>query len=116
MNSQLSPVRPPSNQGCVGDESGMDQSEEVRAQEEIEADTLNLEEEHFGKRQARVARQPNAPTKAEIDAHYPIHAEYRDWCPHCVAGKAFRTSIGLTPTKNDDDQMCPIIVSYDHRK
>ena len=38
-----------------------------------------------------VAGTPQAPTKPEVDAHYPLHAEYRDWCPHCVAGKAMST-------------------------
>ena len=28
------------------------------------------------------------PTKAEIAEHYPLHLHYRDWCKHCVAGKA----------------------------
>ena len=34
-----------------------------------------------------IARRPQSPTKAEIAAHYPLHADYREWCPHCVAGK-----------------------------
>ena len=38
-----------------------------------------------------MARRPQAPTKAEVDAHFPLHAEYRDWCPHCVAGKGMST-------------------------
>ena len=38
-------------------------------------------------RTPKVARKPRTPTRAEIDAHYPLHADYRDWCPHCVAGK-----------------------------
>ena len=27
------------------------------------------------------------PTKAEIEAHFPLHLEYRSWCKHCVHGK-----------------------------
>ena len=38
-----------------------------------------------------MARRPQAPTKAEVDAHFPLHAEYRDWCPHCVAGRGMST-------------------------
>ena len=26
-------------------------------------------------------------TKAEVDAHYPLHADFRSWCKYCVAGK-----------------------------
>ena len=43
-------------------------------------------------RPARVAKQPNAPTKAEIESHLPLHAEYRDWCPSCVYGKGISHS------------------------
>ena len=38
-------------------------------------------------RQPRIARRPHAPTKAEVVAHTILHAEYRDWCPHCVHGR-----------------------------
>ena len=31
-------------------------------------------------RAPKIARRPGVPTKAEIDAHYPMHAEFRDWC------------------------------------
>ena len=38
-------------------------------------------------RNPRVARVPAAPTKAMILAHEVHHADYREWCAHCVAGK-----------------------------
>ena len=38
-------------------------------------------------RDPRVARAPAAPTKAMVAAHEVHHADYREWCPHCVAGK-----------------------------
>ena len=38
-------------------------------------------------RNPRVARIPAAPTKAMILAHEVHHADYREWCAHCVAGK-----------------------------
>ena len=38
-------------------------------------------------RDPKVARRPAMPTKAMILAHEVHHADYRDWCPHCVAGK-----------------------------
>ena len=38
-------------------------------------------------RRPQIARRPNAPTKAEIEEHLPLHLEYRSWCPHCFAGK-----------------------------
>ena len=46
------------------------------------------EEEEIGEaRKPRIARVPKTPTRADIEAHFPLHVEYRDWCPHCVAGR-----------------------------
>ena len=28
------------------------------------------------------------PTDKEVEEHYMHHAEFRQWCPHCVKGKA----------------------------
>ena len=38
-------------------------------------------------RNPKVARKPNAPTKAMVLAREVHHADYREWCDHCVAGK-----------------------------
>ena len=38
-------------------------------------------------RRPRVARRRQMPTKAEYDSHMTLHADYRDWCPDCVAGR-----------------------------
>jgi hypothetical protein len=38
-------------------------------------------------RQPKVGRRPMAPTKAEVEEHYPLHLNYRSWCEHCRAGK-----------------------------
>ena len=39
-------------------------------------------------RQPKVGRRPMAPTKAEVEEHYPLHLNYRSWCEHCRAGKS----------------------------
>ena len=44
-------------------------------------------EDEAAARNPRVARRPDAPTKAMVLAHELHHADYRDWCDHCVAGK-----------------------------
>ena len=31
--------------------------------------------------------EPRAPSQKEIDEHNLTHANYRSWCPHCVAGR-----------------------------
>ena len=45
-----------------------------------------IEDEEVARR-LRIARRPQMPAKAEVDAHMVLHAEYRDWCPDCVAGR-----------------------------
>ena len=45
------------------------------------------DEETMESRAPKIASRPHVPTKAEIDAHFPLHAEFRDWCRFCVAGK-----------------------------
>ncbi len=45
------------------------------------------DEENGESRAPKIASRPYIPTKAEIDAHYPLHAEYRSWCKFCVEGK-----------------------------
>ena len=47
-----------------------------------------IEDEEVARR-PRIARRPQMPTKAEVDAHMVLHADYRDWCPDCVAGRGF---------------------------
>ena len=44
--------------------------------------------EDFEVRKHRTANKPILPTKSEIEEHFPLHLQYRSWCPHCVAGKA----------------------------
>ena len=44
-------------------------------------------DEIYEARNPRVARRPIAPTKAMREAHQVHHADYREWCEHCVAGK-----------------------------
>ena len=88
-------------------------------------------EEENRARVPRVARRPVAPTKKEVEEHYPLHVEYRDWCEHCVAGRgmsaqhkqqiADKELLGhtidmdyafITPEQEDED-MCPVLVAYD---
>ena len=84
-------------------------------------------------RKPRVGRVPITPTKADLEEHLPLHLEYREWCPHCVAGKSTgeqhrsrqeEEALGSTvsvdyafmvPEEQEQD-MCPILVAYDHSK
>ena len=75
-----------------------------------------------------------APTQAEIDDHYPLHLNYRSWCPHCRAGKmrlnphmrekSDGESLGITvhadyafmgPSETEED-MQPCLIIYDESK
>ena len=50
-------------------------------------DDLEDDAEEVTARNPRVAKRPAAPTKAMVLAHEVHHADYREWCAHCVAGK-----------------------------
>ena len=85
-------------------------------------------------RAPKIASRPNAPTKAEIEAHYPLHAEYRNWCKFCVAGKGTsrqhragdpsEETIGVTISvdycfmvpEEAEEGMDAILVAYDDKK
>ena len=130
VNSQCSPLSPTIESGHAG-AGGIETSQTgAQGEDKDKTDEFLADAEV---RTARVARQPNAPTKYEIEQHLPLHAEYRDWCPHCVAGKGIshqhRTHSGDEPlgntvscdyafmTKEDEsDQMCPVLLAYDHQK
>ena len=45
-----------------------------------------LEEEDEECRVPVVIPRPIAPTKAQLDEHFPLHLHYRSWCKACVFG------------------------------
>ena len=78
-----------------------------------------------------IARKPKGPSKADIDAHYPMHTDYREWCSHCVHGKGMsnqhrQDKSGLEPIgttvsmdylfmvpEEIDDTMDAVLLMYD---
>ena len=82
----------------------------------------------------RIAGRPYTPTKAEIDAHFPLHAEYRSWCRFCVEGKAVsrphyakdpeEEQLGITIScdycfwtpEEREEEMDALLVAYDSAK
>ena len=36
----------------------------------------------------RIKKVVKKPTAEEVDRHMATHIPFRDWCPHCVAGKS----------------------------
>ena len=58
----------------------------------------------------KVASRPYQPTKAEREAHEITHLPYRNWCPHCVAGKG----VSSPHFKSDGEEPIGIEVSMDY--
>ena len=67
--------------------------------------------EGFEVRKHKIGRRPTLPTKAEIDAHYPLHLNYTSWCKHCVYGKAMSNQ---HVAKDDDDEQLGITWNADY--
>ena len=101
--------------------------------EEIVIDGEEKKEE-VEMRKPRIGVRPVAPTKAEMEAHYPLHLEYRSWCAHCRAGKARlaphlcepadREKLGITVSCNyasmgseeKDENIQPSLIIFDDDK
>ena len=85
-------------------------------------------------RAPKVAPRPYVPTKAEVEAHFPLHAEFRSWCKYCVEGKSVsrlhqrgdptEELIGVTigidycfmVPEESEEGMDAIIVGYDDKR
>ncbi len=50
--------------------------------------TSDAEDEERGTDKVKIATNPSSPTQQEIDQHRITHIPYRNWCPHCIRGKA----------------------------
>ena len=107
---------------------GVDDADEEQQESAVEPEDSET-------RRPQVAKKPYTPTKAELEAHLPLHLEYRSWCPHCRAGRGISmqhrkddakeaenmgVTISLdycfmTPDDGEED-MKAILVCYDHGK
>ena len=97
MTNRKSAIRPlyPLDNGHA---AAVVQGEEVREGREadaqgeivgpIEGDEAEDDPDELEGRKPRIGRRPNAPTKAEIEEHNPLHVHYRAWCIHCQAGRS----------------------------
>ena len=55
-------------------------------------------------------RLPMKPSQAEVDRHNLNHATFRDWCEHCVRGRAKNDQ----HRKRDDSEHAVNTVSVDY--
>ena len=76
----LCPIRP----NVPGEEV---EEEGVAAEEGEEDDDGEGEHPAEEARRAKKARDPGAPTRAEVEAHAATHLPFRIWCEECVAGR-----------------------------
>ncbi len=94
-------VRPLSstNEGVqdIAGQSGQSQA----ATPEGNAVEIEVEEDNTA-RDPKVAKRPIKPTQAMILAHELHHADYRDWCDHCRAGKVVSHQHRSSSNDNED--------------
>ena len=85
ISNSISPVSQPS----AAPVEAQPEKKELMETENLEnKEVIPVPEAGEEVRQPKVGRRPMAPTKAEVDEHYPLHLNYRSWCEHCRAGKA----------------------------
>ena len=95
---------------------------------------LDDEDEQEETRKPRICRRPLAPTKAMVEEHNRTHAEYREWCPDCRAGKSTglhhrsgdpeEEKLGPTVSidyafrakEEQEDDLIPVLIAYDNVK
>ena len=111
--------------------NAVDDQPDVEVADEEAMDVAHGDDEA---RRPRIARRPLAPTKEMVEEHNGTHAEYRDWCPHCRAGKSTglhhqqgdpdEGKLGVTVSvdfafrlkEEQEDDLIPVLVAYDNSK
>ena len=66
------------------------------------------EEEHVV---PQVKKPVNAPSDKEVREHYKTHIPFRNWCPHCVKGRA-KAGFHMKRKEEDEGTQVPVI-SFD---
>ena len=80
----------------------VEESEEEEKQEEQESSSV------------KALRNPEDPTKEEWEQHMMTHVPFRNWCPHCVRGRA--VSHGHFRNMKDDKAIPTIGIDYMYMK
>ena len=99
-SSETSPVRPKTEE------------EHVRPCEDEDQEGM-----HEGEEEAIVPRKmknPRQPTKIEVEEHNLTHMPFRQWCPHCVRGKAINSPHKAKEERPEDtlEDMSRISMDY----
>lgn len=62
--------------------------------------------------QARIRNMPELPSKLEVDKHYAAnHVPFRNWCKHCIMGKAVN-NFHKKLVKEEDDPVPTVSMDY----
>ena len=75
---------------CFNDED-QEENEENENQGDDDAVREEDEDDQWCIKEARMARGSNVderPSQHDVDIHNLTHLPFRNWCPHCVKGKA----------------------------
>ena len=132
-NGEESVVGTGTGEAALSGHAGHQEPREEVEGEDGDGGAVRVDEESYGERKPKAAKQPEVPTKAERDSHYPLHINYRSWCYDCVRGRsigkqhrrreAYDESMGIVvsidycfklPEELEDD-LSPILIAYDHR-
>ena len=68
--------------------AGEDVAVDLQLGAEVAGDQAVEDDAEEETRRPRICKRPQAPTKDMVEEHNRTHAEYRDWCLDCRAGKS----------------------------
>ena len=116
--TDLVPIRPPTIAvEMAGDEELIDIKgrQEVYAAEDEAAVEPSNESEHQVNGGEDVAEKtaapiPYSPSQEEMDEHSVDHLPFRNWCPHCVAGRA----VGEPHRSKPEDKRHQSVLTFDY--
>ena len=110
-------IRPlSSTEGGAADIAGQGGIGQEEATEGEKINEVDEQEEEVTARDPRVARRPMKPTKAMIQSHELHHADYRDWCDHCRAGKGVSHQHRSSTNDNNEAEFQCGLCLYDSRR
>ena len=107
-SDEFSPDARSSTDGCK--QLNHDQNVEIEFDDDFQACGECIDQEESP--DAIGVRKPTLPTQKEIDDHMLNHMPFRNWCPHCIRGRA-KAHPHLS--KSDEDRISSVpVVSIDY--
>ena len=90
------------DKGETGGEENMEEDKETINIGDSKEDARQ-EEEMEESRKLKIANRPTLPTQEEVEEHQVTHWPTRDWCEHCVKGKAVSSAHKRSQDKGEID-------------